>query len=90
MINRCTSVQDDEYDVERVVAKRVVKVSVFNPSWSCMYSTFTFQSEEQVLVTWSGYPVHTASWVPVKYVNSSALRSVSYIIPCKVSIVFSL
>ena len=72
--------QDDIYEVERAVAKRVVKVS--NPS-SCAYTIqhvnfFEFEGEEQMLVTWTGFPVHTASWVPSTHVTPSVLRLASY------------
>ncbi|XP_065892396.1 chromobox protein homolog 5-like [Dysidea avara] len=52
-----SSDEDDIYEVERAVAKRVVK------------------GEEQMLVTWTGFPVHTASWVPSTHVTPSVLSS---------------
>ena len=32
------------------------------------------KGEEQMLVTWVGYPIHTASWVPSAHVTAAVRR----------------
>jgi len=70
---------DEFYEIDRVVAKKVEKVSFIACITIAMHlnACMVLKGEQRVLVTWKDYPIHTASWEPSTSVTSAALRLVS-------------